>query len=171
MYSDIKLAKYKQLIDPALIEYTRCILGKAGTLFEGTSDVSMRLYIALCDKYVVSPLTSLVRNNGFDGTGQYCDNNSHYFDNSHALTYNYPTQPIDTNNSFEIIENNKYFLESNRSLLKQFDSRPKLKVFKAKLIIYIAKCNFLGLYRMIKSPYRLLRRCLTMCKMKFEALE
>ena len=47
----------------------------------------------------------------------------------------------------------------------------KSEVFKAKLIIYIAKYNFLGLYRMIKSPYRLLRRCLTMCKMKFEALE
>ena len=159
MYSDIKLAKYKQLIDPALIEYTRCILGKAGTLFEGTSDVSMRLYIALCDKYVVSPITSLVRNNGFDGTGQYCDNNSHYLDNCHALTYNYPTQPIDTNNSFEIIENEKRFLEKNRILLNDFDSRPKRRVFFAKLIIYLAKFNLLGLLRLIVCYYRKVKRC------------
>ena len=158
-YNDIKFAKYKRLIDPSLIEYTLCVIGGTSALLKNTSDIGMRLYIAMRDKYVVSPLTSLVRNNGFDGTGQYCDNNNSFIDNRHALSYNYPTQQIDTNRSFEIIENDKRFLEKNRILLNDFDSRPKRRVFFAKLIIYLAKFNLLGLLRLIVCYYRKVKRC------------
>ena len=150
---DIKNQKYKRLIDPALIEYSRCILGSTSQMYKTTSDIGMRLYIAMCDKYVVSPLISLVRNHGFDGSGVYCDNNNNYLNNAHALSYNYSSQPIEAKKYFEIVENDSSLLEKNRLLLKDFDSRPKQKTFLAKLVVYFAKDNLLGILRFVFHYY------------------
>ncbi len=136
---DIKNGKYKRLIAPALIEYTDYIKGADVKLQKRMTDVGMRIYIAMRDKYVVSPLISFVRNKGFDGSGQYCGNNQHLLDNSNALTYDYVHQPIYESDNFNIVENNNDLLEENRCKLSKFDNRSYGSLCKSMMVIWEVK--------------------------------
>ena len=50
---------------------------------------------------IISPITSKVRNHGFDGSGEYCQNVSDIKKRkTTAQNYDYSHQPIDTTYSF-----------------------------------------------------------------------
>lgn len=89
------------------------------------TDYCTRQYLAVYDKYVISPLISKVRNIGFDGTGVYCQDVSE-FDGSGTTAWNtdYSKQIIDEKTTFEIVENDASFLDENRSRLDKFEWRP-----------------------------------------------
>ena len=152
---DIKKLRYKRLINASLIEYVAYIIGSGQKLMKCSSDVGMRAYIGISDKYVVSPIVSLVCNKGFDGSGLYCqDNYSKTLDNTEALSYDYNNQPIDVRNYFDIVENDPAFLEENRRKLNDFDRRSIKQVFKAKMILILVHLFGLQVIRFLYSKYR-----------------
>lgn len=63
------------MIDACFIEYilNACnVSSDKNSLYYRTTDVAMRQYLAVTNKYAITPIVSKVRNLGFDGTGAYC---------------------------------------------------------------------------------------------------
>lgn len=130
---------YKRMIDACLKEYIEAALcSKRAGLMRRCSDIGMRAYLPVAGKYCVSPLVSKVRNHGFDGSGLYCQDITH-LDGKTAGTYNYPEQPIDESDSFEIRLNDEAYLEENRRRLNAFDYRSPSQMRKTRLLLWLMK--------------------------------
>ena len=72
-------------------------------MFTNITDIAMGVYMQINGKYQAMPVISKVRNNGFDGTGLYCQaikpNKSKKVTSD---TYDYSKQPIDWRKSFTL---------------------------------------------------------------------
>lgn len=97
------------------------------TLASKLTDVSMRMYTAIQDKYVVVPTVSKVRNWGFDGSGLYCPDNSAAQDRTTALDFPYERQEIDQDEHFALRPEPNFpskYVKANRRKMNVFDSIP-----------------------------------------------
>ena len=93
-------------------DYINCVAGvdpddrdvrKHCYMFTNVTDIAMGVYMQVNGKYQAMPVISKVRNNGFDGTGLYCQaikpTNSRRITSD---TYDYSSQPIDQGKSFTL---------------------------------------------------------------------
>lgn len=91
-------------------DYINCVAGvdprdkdvrKLCYMFSSMTDIAMSVYIQVNGKYQAIPVVSKVRNNGFDGTGLYCQaikpSKSRRITSD---TYDYNRQPIDRRKHF-----------------------------------------------------------------------
>lgn len=120
-----KSGKLKNMIDFAIKDYVYLTENgwSRGTGFlNRITDISMRIYLVVQNKYIIMPLQSKVRNHGYDGTGVYCQliegnkSGGNFVDD-----YLFSRQPIDESMTFELIEDTYFDLEANRALLNSFD--------------------------------------------------
>lgn len=121
------------------------------------TDYCMRQYLFVYDKKVVSPLTSLVRNIGLDGSGAYCQNNN-LSDGSGTTSWNtdFAHQPIDESTTFEIVENDPALLSANRDLLDKYEWRPMKQHIIANLIAFgirVFGLNFMRKFTSVVFKY------------------
>lgn len=113
------------------------------TLAAKVTDVSVRMYMAICDKFVVMPTISKVRNWGFDGTGEFCNNIRGEIMGATSKSYLYHLQPIDDVNGFILSKDSLCETEENKHIMNDFDPIPsitKLKMY-LKMILYILLGN------------------------------
>lgn len=141
---------YCRMIDAAqMLYFENACMWKfwksAGTLnmFKIVTDVAMRCYLAVENKYVIAPVLSKVRNHGFDGTGSCCQEITE-LNNKTAGTYNYAKQPIDTAQKFELFEDTLYNDSENRVRLNTFDYRSPRQMKKTKRLIWL--CENIGVF-------------------------
>lgn len=132
--SIIKSGALDKMLDVSRNEFVTLCLSPdfEKTLAARMSDVSFRMYTVIQDKYIVVPTISKVRNWGFDGTGEYCQNTLKT--NKKRITagnYEYAFQSIDTSNVFTVKEDKLEDNEGNRKLMNKFDPLS----LKAKLIM------------------------------------
>lgn len=97
------------------------------------SDIGISTFLGLNDKYVIYPVKSMVRNDGFDGSGFTCPEIK---DNI------FIKQKINSSDTFEIIEDKLNDVNANKKIVNKFDSRSKKQMFKIWLKIILYK--FLG---------------------------
>lgn len=125
------------------------------TLAAKMSDIAMRMYMATYDKYIIVPTISKVRNWGFDGSGEYCQEAIvEYEGKITARNYVYHQQPIDTQESFNLIEDTLNANDQNKDIMDAFDVLPivaKIKIYcKLRLYCLIGRqlyCKFLRITR------------------------
>ena len=118
-------------------------------------DFSIRCYLGIERKYYLSPILSLTRNHGFDGSGDMCGVISCDFGNT-ALTYDYEHQPIDTRATFDLVEDTLHDENANRDVLSTFDCRPAEELARGNRLIWL--CENIGvwagkLYASILLPF------------------
>lgn len=137
----LKSNKWKDFIFVAFYEYVCAsiipvdFLRKIQSGRLGMTDYSMRQYLCVYDKYIVSPLISKVRNTGFDGSGIYCQNTDGLvLDNSDAWHTDFSHQEIDRKDTFEIVENDPDLLKENQAILDKYEYRPLTQHIVAGLI-------------------------------------
>lgn len=131
---------YKRMIDASLREYIPASVypwRKDCHFFLALSDISMRAYLAVADKYVVSPVISKVRNLGFDGSGVYCQTINTGLNGDTAGTYNYSKQPIDKSNTFELVLDTKQNDKENHDRLNRFDVRTPAEMRRTRLYLWL----------------------------------
>ena len=93
-------------------DYINCVAGidpddsdvrKWCPMFTRPTDIALGVYMQVNGKYQAMPISSKVRNNGFDGTGLYCKAvKPSVFGRITSDTYDYSGQPIDQNNNFTL---------------------------------------------------------------------
>lgn len=120
--------RFGKMIDFAVKDYvSMCENGwssKKGFL-NCTSDLAMRIYLAVNDKYAVMPLISKVRNHGYDGSGEYCQRIEGCSEGNDCVdNYAFSSQPIDAADTFDLIEDRGFDIAKNRTLLNDFDRVP-----------------------------------------------
>lgn len=125
------------------------------TLASKFTDISMRIYLAVQDKYVISPTLSKVRNWGFDGTGEFCPSMKHKVSGNTSSTYLYHTQPIDSDDKYFHNEDLLFQIEVNKRKLNDFDLVPLSA--KIKMYVKLTLCAILGI-TLYHSTTLLLRR-------------
>lgn len=127
---NLKLKLYRNLIDARFINFVYGGLSWQANIYEFLfSDISVSTFIGLYNKYVIYPVQSMVRNNGFDGTGVTCPKiNNDIFS----------SQKINIKKSFKIIEDTLNSINANCNIVNKFDSRTKKQKSKAwfKIALY-----------------------------------
>ncbi len=117
--------KFNQMIDFAIKDYVTMAKNgwssKRGFL-NSTTDVAMRIYLAVRQRYFIMPIISKVRNHGYDGTGCFCQRIEGNTNSYHVDGYAFSEQPIDTATDFTLIEDPSFPIEMNRKLLNSFDA-------------------------------------------------
>ena len=93
-------------------DYINCIAGvdpedrdvrKQCYMFTSTTDLAMGVYMQVKGKYQAMPVVSKVRNNGFDGTGLYCQAiRPTKSGKATSDTYDYSRQSIDREKHFTL---------------------------------------------------------------------
>lgn len=116
------------------------------TLASQMTDISLRMYMAIYDKYVVAPTITKVRNWGFDGTGEFCRVAEESEGHLNAKIYQYHLQEIDDRRGFILKQDYLCNNIDNKKLMNAFDPIPmKARVwtfFKAMLFILLGKRLF-----------------------------
>lgn len=143
---NLKTKRYKELIDARFFDFVYASTSThSASLYRCCTDIALGTYIGLEDKYVIMPALSKVRDNGFDGSGVFCQLiNVNYNKKETACNYDYSRQPIDTNTDIEIVENILDNQGQNKELLNRFDIRDKKLILRAhlKLLLWrILKCK------------------------------
>ncbi|MBR3381721.1 MAG: hypothetical protein IKG85_01605 [Clostridia bacterium] len=126
--------RFSKMTDWAVSDYVNSVCyGVAGKSFiNQITDISMRIYLAVKDKRFIMPVTTKVRNLGFDGTGAYCekivmDENKEI----NSQNYSYGTQPIDGERAFVPRIDWEANLSVNRGIFNEFDAVPSEKLSAA----------------------------------------
>ena len=136
----IKKRGYKKMIDASLIEYMEAacnITGIGNGMLTCKTDIARRAFLAVYDKYAITPVVSKVRNQGFDGSGVYCQKIDSALNGDTAGTYNYQKQPIDNASDFVLVEDSKNSAEENRRRLNTFDYRSPEQMAKARRLLWL----------------------------------
>lgn len=125
-FSDAYRAKrLDRMIDFAVKDYVSLCgsgWGGKGNFLNRTSDIAMRIYLAVKDQYAIMPLVSKVRNYGYDGSGLYCQRiEGNESDDYCVDNYAFSRQPIDESDTFELLEDTAFDMKANRDLLNSFD--------------------------------------------------
>jgi hypothetical protein len=119
---------FENMIDRAVKDYVDlCEGGWSGknAFLNTTTDVAMRIYLVVENKFAVMPLISKVRNHGYDGSGLFCpriegNKNADYC----VENYCFSAQPIDESDTFTLVEDPLFDMKANRDLLNRFDRVP-----------------------------------------------
>lgn len=161
----IKNHSYKKMIDACLLEYITasvCPWKRMNIFMTFPCDISMRAYLAVANKYIISPTLSKVRNFGFDGSGVYCQEiNSDDRQKDTAGTYLYSQQPIDTDNSFVLIPNTEDSTIENHDRLNRFDVRTPIQMRRTRQLIWLMSNIGIWagkLYGFVLFPYDVISR-------------
>lgn len=150
-YKKLTIARYLNFVnDGGLNE-------DPNSLVKRTTDIGIGTFMPLDNNYcIISPITSKVRNHGFDGTGEYCQNVSTI--NKREITaqnYDYSHQPIDSTYSFDLFPDDSTEYEINRKILDCFDTRPYSSILKTefKLSLYkvLGRERYFSLKHLIKG--------------------
>lgn len=157
---------HNRMIDAARIEYVSAItmpFKRMKKWMLRVCDVSVRPYLAVYDKYIISPVVSKVRNHGFDGSGLYCQQIENAAIGNTAGTYNYSNQPIDNASSFEMRLDDIDTIAANRDELNLFDYRSSKQLSRTRRLLWLIK--HLGLwsakiYTICCTPFDIAKRCL-----------
>jgi len=138
---------YDRLMNTSKSEFVDLCLSPDfnSTLASFASDIAMNMYVAINNKYVVTPVLSKVRNWGFDGSGEYCADYKARKGGINAYNYPYHTQVIDDADDFILVEDVFLANNENRAIFNKFDVLP----FKVRAI---SKCK-LCLYRLLGERY------------------
>lgn len=137
----IKERSYLKMIDVCRKEYIEAACYRwcyGHEWLRNLSDIGLRAYLAVYDKYAVVPVLAKCRNYGFDGSGAYCQ------DNDTDSKDFFSTQEIDTCTFFNIVENKKDSLDCNRKLLNSFDARSVKVMRKTERLIWL--CENIGVW-------------------------
>ena len=161
----VREGKYEKMIDACLLEYVTAAcspMKRPFRLMWFATDMACRSYLAVNNKYAITPVQSLVRNLGFDGSGVYCQTIVNEYGNT-AGTYDYSTQPIDLSSDFELVEDIKHADEENRRRLNVFDYRSPAQMRRALRLLWLAK--HLGVwaakvYSLICFPFDILPKAI-----------
>ena len=99
-----KLSRYRRT------DYINCVAGikpddkevrELCPMFTSVTDIAMGVYIQVNGKYQAMPVVSKVRNNGFDGTGLFCQAvKPARIGKVTSDTYDYDSQPLDQSKDF-----------------------------------------------------------------------
>lgn len=137
----IKSGGMNKMLNVAKYEFVNLCLSPEfkDTLAAKMSDIAVRMYTASHEKYIIVPVTSKVRNWGFDGSGEYCQEaTTEKKGKITAKKYVYHQQPIDTQESFDLIEDTLNANDVNKDIMDAFDvlsPTSKLKMY-AKVYLY-----------------------------------
>lgn len=136
-YTNLTIARYLDFINGGGLNED------GNSLVKKPTDIGLATFMPLDSDYcIISPVISKVRNHGFDGSGEYCQNTNIINDKKiSALNYDYSNQPIDTTYSFELIPDDSMNYETNRKILDRFDTRSYASIIKTNLK--------LGIYKML----------------------
>jgi hypothetical protein len=141
--SIIRYGGFRRMTNAAKYEFVNLCFstGFKNSLAARMSDISIRMYTAATNKYVIVPIVSKVRNWGFDGSGEYCgrikvSEQVKYTSNN----YPYHLQTIDTSDSFEIKEDKLNAINKNKKLMNKFDRITYLKRLWLNLKLIIKLC-------------------------------
>lgn len=158
-----RTGKFSQMIDFAVKDYVTLARNgwssKSGYL-NTTSDVGMRIYLAVQQKYFIMPLISKVRNYGYDGSGANCQKIDGSMDGATVSSYDFSRQPIDTETTFTLVEDKQFPLERNRQLLNDFDAVPKEDMDKIWMEAekIAAGGKYYGLFKRMRTMLRRAKR-------------
>lgn len=155
----IRERRFLKMIDVSLIEYMTAACRQwlyEDKMFQGATDICRRAWLAVDDKYAITPVVSKTRNMGFDGSGAYCQDIDSDINGKTAGTYNYSNQPIDTADDFALIENTKDSAKENRKRLNDFDYRTPKETAEARRLLWL--CVHTGiwsakLYALLTLPF------------------
>lgn len=132
------------MLDTSKIEYinlcTPYLLGR--NLASFVTDISMRMYSVIYNKYIIIPVKSKVRNWGFDGSGEYCAKSAHY---------SFEKQEIDDSLDFLLDMDVKCDMEENRKLQNRFENIPLKERFKVLIKVFLYR--MLGKYAFYYRKY------------------
>lgn len=151
-----KDGRLKNLITGRYYDYMFHALTNSSRYFTVVSDMSLGVYMAFNDLYVITPIQTKTRNCGFDGTGLCCQNISE-IDNRTSLTYDYTLQSVDKGNGQEVIivQENEAFLNDNKKLFDDFlvtDANEKRKVdMLIRVERIIGRKNTMKLFGILKE--------------------
>ena len=125
--SALTSGKLEVMTDWAVKDYVKAVVNGAAinSLLKRATDIALRIYLSVADKYAVMPVVSKTRNIGFDGSGAYCE--EILFDAKKEATssnYRFDLQPIDPNSCFfpkidPVFDNTR-----NLQIVNSFDRRP-----------------------------------------------
>lgn len=139
----IRTGRHKKMLSRCYVQYFNQAASDRNGMVKGfmirMTDIALRAYLACQDKYCITPIHSLVRNNGFDGSGLYC-HKPNVVDNTKAGTYDYQNQPIDESEHFDIVLNDPKLLEENRRKLDKFDKVSGIVILYTKFKVFIIRC-------------------------------
>ena len=103
------------------VDAVEIALKKHYLAFEGDSlifiDIVQMQYVIINQMYVISPMLSKARNNGFDGSGLHCGVNT----NKNVYKYNIKHQDIDKRKDYEItdyIEMDEEYYKNSKSMVR-----------------------------------------------------
>lgn len=151
--SAYRSGKFDKMIDFAVKDYVELTSAgwcRPGAFLTSTSDLALRIYLAVKDAYFVMPLLTKVRNHGYDGSGLFCQRIEG--DNSGSFcvdNYLFSGQPMDDSSDFRLIEDESFDLAANRELLNSFDSvsEEKMQVVRRKAKRIAGKGKYYGLFK------------------------
>lgn len=119
--------KFGLMTDWALKDYVNAVVNGStvNSLLKRVTDVAIRIYLSVENKYVIMPTLSKTRNNGFDGTGAFCESIT-YNDmvEETSSNYRFDLQPIDDDDSFEARIDYCFDNRLNKAIIDRFDKRP-----------------------------------------------
>ena len=149
----IKKGLYRKMIDACRREYVEAACyqwGYGHQWFKVLSDIALRAYLAVYDKYAITPAITKVKNYGFDGSGDCCEAPEDGKVDPFAI------QQMDETTTFEIVESEECYAEENRELLNKLDSRTDEQMQKSKRLIWLS--SHVGiwaakLYCLLGLPY------------------
>lgn len=151
---------FNHMTDWAITDYvsnvTCGVVGK--TFINRFTDIALRIYLAVCDKYVVMPVVSKVRNTGFDGSGEFCEKISYESEEqATSQNFDYATQLLDDKKTFLPAMDESFDIDANRAILNNFDKVDARKLSDAlkKAEIY---CNHSFLWKKCLDVESLFRR-------------
>jgi len=154
---------YECMLDACLVEYVRAAVAmRKPWLMTKMTDVALRAYLAIENKYCISPVISKVRNYGFDGSGQFCINASETDGDISAQKYDYENQVIDGLDFFELVlDKDESHLSDNRKKLNNFDSRPQEDVLYVRRLVWLIAhlgLNCAKIYHYVGALFRRMRK-------------
>lgn len=139
-----------EMTDARYVDCMCAATNYGNTLTKCISDIACDCYMQLTNKFIITPVVSLVRNYGFDGSGVWCqDIQNAKRDENKAQTYNYQKQKIDDNCTFELKVDDNCSFELNRKALNIFDNRDEKTIKKCEKKLKIQKCLGPFIYKKI----------------------
>lgn len=160
----LKNRLYEDMIDTAKIEYFNEAFSLVHYLKKNwmrtTSDMGVRAYLAVENKYYITPIISKVRNRGFDGSGANCQNIKGSADDPAYAS-------IDTNESFDLICDTLNDYDGNKERMNANEVKTKKEMRRTRFLIWCALhigSWFSKLVLLLLVPFDILK--LTLYKIK-----
>ncbi len=146
-------------------DYINCVAGvdpddkdvyRLCPMFTGITDIAMGVYMQVKGKYQAMPVISKVRNNGFDGSGVYCQKVKPAKSGKIISdTYDYSKQPIDQSKDFTLCYDGGKSRASTFQILDRFVEPSTGMIIKSNIKLLATrifgkrKLGFLRIYHAI----------------------